>query len=111
MSYRKISFIVFAAISACSLGTGCKELTVQGNGAAGMGGSAGAAGMGGSAGAAGMGGSGGAGGETPVDWWNPAWSHRTRITFKNAGGEALTGFPVMVRLDALRIPDSPASST
>lgn len=47
----------------------------------------------------------------PVDWWDPAWGQRVRITFQNAGGQALTGFPVMVRLDAMRIKDSLASPT
>jgi hypothetical protein len=102
MSYRNISFIVVGAIGACLLGTGCIDLTVQNNGTAGMGGIGGAAGMGGSGGAGGA--------EMPAAWWDPAWAHRTRITFQNADGKALAGFPLMIRLDALRFPDL-ASST
>jgi hypothetical protein len=44
-----------------------------------------------------------------VNWWDPAWAHRVRISFQNVGGEVLTDFPVMVRLDQLRIPFSQTS--
>jgi PKD repeat protein len=38
------------------------------------------------------------------DWWNPAWAGRQKLTFDNAAqGEALDGFPVLVRLDPTRV--------
>lgn len=105
MSYRNIGFIVVSAVAACSLAAGCKELTIQENGTAGMGGMGGS---GGAAGAAGMNSNSSSGG-MPGDWWDPAWSHRTRITFQNADGETLTDFPVMIRLDTSRFPNAQAS--
>lgn len=75
-------------------------LSVQGTGtdaAAGAGGSG--------AGAGGGPGSGGQGAGLVVDdgWWDPAFSRRVRIIFNNDGGESLSGFPVMIRLNANRI--------
>lgn len=58
-------------------------------------------GAGGAGGSAGMGGSGGNGEGAP--WWNHAWKNRIRITFQNDGGETLSDFPVMVRLDNPRL--------
>lgn len=105
MAYRNIGFIVVLAAATCSLGTGCKELTIQESGTAGMGGMGSG---GGAAGAAGMNSNGGSGG-MPADWWDPAWSHRVRITFQNEGGESLANFPVMIRLDPSRFPNAQAS--
>ncbi|HRI63753.1 MAG TPA: DUF2341 domain-containing protein [Polyangium sp.] len=48
-----------------------------------------------------------------ADWWDAEWTHRIRITFQNAGGESLTDFPVLVRLDEQRLPmaqDSPVGA-
>jgi hypothetical protein len=52
----------------------------------------------------------GAGGTAPEAWWDASFAKRTRITFKNNPGEALDGFPVMVRLDAARIDYAAASA-
>lgn len=106
MSFRNIALILFGALGACSLFTACTyQLPADSNGVGGnggggngVGGAAGAASTSGSAGAAGMGGNAGAGG-MPADWWDSAWAHRVKITFQNANSEALTDFPVMVRLD------------
>lgn len=54
-----------------------------------------------------MGGSGGNG----APWWDAAWTNRVRITFQNDGGEALSGFPVMVRLDNQRLENLTTSAT
>ena len=69
-------------------------------GTGGAGGMAGAGGGGAAGGAVGNGGSGGAGeGGSPA----PGAGRRVKITFQNAGGELLQGFPVLVRLDPGRI--------
>ena len=69
-------------------------------GTAGAGGTVGAGGGGAEGGAVGNGGSGGAGeGGSPA----PGAARRVKITFQNAGGELLQGFPVLVRLDPERI--------
>lgn len=65
-----------------------------------MGGSPGTGG----GGMAGMGGTAGAGGGASDVWWDKNWQYRIKISFKNAGGEVLTNFPVMVRLDEMRAP-------
>ena len=119
MPFRAIRMVIMGAVSTCALAVGCKELTVQSNGSAGAGGSAGSEAMGGSAGigsggsagATGSGGSAGAGGGTPGAWWNASWTNRVRISFQNAEGQALNGFPVMVRLDDTRIQSAIASPT
>ena len=40
----------------------------------------------------------------PVDWLDPAWKKRRKLTFDNSGqSQTLTGFPVLVVLDPSRI--------
>jgi len=98
MFKRCLGFLGLVAIGVGSFGAGCIELGVQTNGTTGVGGAGGAGGSS----TSGSGG-GGVGGAMAADWWDPAWSNRVRLTFQNTGGEALTDFPLMVRLDAGRI--------
>ena len=74
--------------------------TSSGSGATGGGGGGGGAGPG--SGGAGPGG-GGAGGGVTEPWWNPSWERRVHLTFDNAASpEPLSGFTVLVKLDAMR---------
>lgn len=84
MSFHKFLLVLLGACGACTLASACTyQLPTMEQG--------------------------GAGGGMPVDWWDAAWAHRIRITFQNAGGEALADFPVMVRLDGMRMPNAQAS--
>lgn len=105
MSFRKMSLFLTVIVGAYSLSAACTyqlPTVVTGDGGAGMGGDMSPTSASVGAGNTGMGGNAGAGG-MPLDWWNPAWKRRVRITLGNSGGEALSGFPVMVRLDKSRI--------
>lgn len=114
MSFRSIALVLFGVFGACFLSTACTydlpQVSDGGNGGAGTAGASSTSSSVGSAGAAGMGGNAGAGGAMPADWWDNAWSHRVRITFKHSGDKTLTNFPVMVRLDASRVPGLQVSS-
>jgi hypothetical protein len=103
MLVRTLRLVLLGALSACSLAT-----AGLGSEGAGAGGASGASSATSGAGASGV--TSGSGGPTG-DWWDDAFKRRVRITFKNDGGEALTDFPVMVKLDATRIDYGTASKT
>ena len=96
MLARILPLVLLGALGACSLATSCLKPTGDaGQGGATSGASSDSSGTGMEAGG----------------WWDEAFSRRVRITFKNDGREALTDFPVMVRLDASRIDHGAASMT